>query len=121
MSIEVLPADEHDQALVAHVHPPDWVNPPPAERYNRVVIGKRGLGTIANTIHPYPTQAEAIKKLGDAYTRTKLTPLFNGYPGRGNTPSCFGGRKDNLFRRERDNPDGQERPSSGKIAPLDML
>ncbi len=34
-----------------------------------------GLGTIAKTIHPYPTQAEAIKRIGDAYNRTKLTPL----------------------------------------------
>jgi pyruvate/2-oxoglutarate dehydrogenase complex dihydrolipoamide dehydrogenase (E3) component len=33
-----------------------------------------GLGKIARTIHPYPTQAEAIKKLGDAYNRTRLTP-----------------------------------------------
>ncbi|MBI1367120.1 MAG: FAD-containing oxidoreductase [Planctomycetes bacterium] len=33
-----------------------------------------GLGAIARTIHPYPTQAEAIKKAGDAYSRTRLTP-----------------------------------------------
>jgi pyruvate/2-oxoglutarate dehydrogenase complex dihydrolipoamide dehydrogenase (E3) component len=33
-----------------------------------------GLGKIARTIHPYPTQAEAIKKIGDAYNRTRLTP-----------------------------------------------
>ena len=33
-----------------------------------------GLGTIAATIHPYPTQAEIIKKAGDEYKRTKLTP-----------------------------------------------
>ncbi|MDQ3335721.1 MAG: mercuric reductase [Myxococcota bacterium] len=32
------------------------------------------LGTVATTIHPYPTQAEAIRKLGDAYQRTRLTP-----------------------------------------------
>jgi pyruvate/2-oxoglutarate dehydrogenase complex dihydrolipoamide dehydrogenase (E3) component len=32
------------------------------------------LGTLARTIHPYPTQAEAWKKLGDAWNRTKLTP-----------------------------------------------
>ena len=25
-------------------------------------------------IHPYPTQAEAIKQAGDAYNRTRLTP-----------------------------------------------
>jgi pyruvate/2-oxoglutarate dehydrogenase complex dihydrolipoamide dehydrogenase (E3) component len=33
-----------------------------------------GLGTIANVIHPYPTQAEAIKKIADAWNRTRLTP-----------------------------------------------
>ena len=35
-----------------------------------------GLGAIANAIHPYPTQAEAIRKLGDQYNRTRLT-AFN--------------------------------------------
>ena len=34
-----------------------------------------GLGDVAGVIHPYPTQAEAIRKAGDAYRRTKLTPL----------------------------------------------
>ncbi len=34
-----------------------------------------GLGKIANSIHPYPTQAEAIRKVGDLYNRTRLTPL----------------------------------------------
>ena len=33
-----------------------------------------GLGTIAKTIHPYPTQAEVVKKAADAYNRTRLTP-----------------------------------------------
>jgi pyruvate/2-oxoglutarate dehydrogenase complex dihydrolipoamide dehydrogenase (E3) component len=33
-----------------------------------------GLGRLARVIHTYPTQAEAIRKLGDAYTRTRLTP-----------------------------------------------
>lgn len=40
-----------------------------------------GLGKIASVIHPYPTQAEAVRKLGDQFNRTKLTPtvksLFN--------------------------------------------
>ena len=39
------------------------------------MVGKLGLGTLARTIHPYPTQAEAIKKVGDAYNRTRLTPF----------------------------------------------
>jgi pyruvate/2-oxoglutarate dehydrogenase complex dihydrolipoamide dehydrogenase (E3) component len=37
-----------------------------------------GLRKIAATIHPYPTQAEAIKKIGDAYNRTRLTPFVKG-------------------------------------------
>ncbi|MEX2216057.1 MAG: mercuric reductase [Phycisphaeraceae bacterium] len=40
-----------------------------------------GLGKIASVIHPYPTQAEVIKRAADAYNRTRLTPfvrtLFN--------------------------------------------
>lgn len=35
---------------------------------------KVGLKTIGGTIHPYPTQAEAIRKLGDLYQRCRLTP-----------------------------------------------
>jgi hypothetical protein len=33
-----------------------------------------GLTTIARTIHPYPTQAEAVRKIADTYNRTRLTP-----------------------------------------------
>jgi pyruvate/2-oxoglutarate dehydrogenase complex dihydrolipoamide dehydrogenase (E3) component len=33
-----------------------------------------GLKGIANTIHPYPTQADAIRKVGDLYNRSRLTP-----------------------------------------------
>ena len=33
-----------------------------------------GLGKLANVIHPYPTQAEAIRQAGDIYNRTRLTP-----------------------------------------------
>jgi pyruvate/2-oxoglutarate dehydrogenase complex dihydrolipoamide dehydrogenase (E3) component len=34
-----------------------------------------GLGALAKIIQPYPTQAEAIRKTGDLYNRTRLTPL----------------------------------------------
>lgn len=34
-----------------------------------------GLKHIAGTIHPYPTQAEAIRQVADAYNRTRLTPM----------------------------------------------
>jgi pyruvate/2-oxoglutarate dehydrogenase complex dihydrolipoamide dehydrogenase (E3) component len=33
------------------------------------------LKTLGRTIHPYPTQAEAIKKAADAYNRGRLTPF----------------------------------------------
>jgi pyruvate/2-oxoglutarate dehydrogenase complex dihydrolipoamide dehydrogenase (E3) component len=33
-----------------------------------------GLGAVAAVVHPYPTQAEAIKKVADAFNRTRLTP-----------------------------------------------
>jgi len=36
---------------------------------------KLGLGRIASTIHPYPTQAEVIRQIGDEYNRTRLTPF----------------------------------------------
>jgi pyruvate/2-oxoglutarate dehydrogenase complex dihydrolipoamide dehydrogenase (E3) component len=39
------------------------------------MTAKIGLGKIANVIHPYPTQAEAIRRTGFAYTRTRLTPF----------------------------------------------
>jgi pyruvate/2-oxoglutarate dehydrogenase complex dihydrolipoamide dehydrogenase (E3) component len=39
------------------------------------MVGGLGLGTLARTIHPYPTQAEAIKRVADAYNRTRLTPF----------------------------------------------
>ncbi len=34
-----------------------------------------GLGKIAGVIHPYPTQAEVIKKTADTWRRGKLTPF----------------------------------------------
>ncbi len=38
------------------------------------MVAGAGLTTVSRTIHPYPTQAEVIKKAGDAYRRTRLTP-----------------------------------------------
>lgn len=40
-----------------------------------LAIGARlGLARISATIHPYPTQAEAFRKLGDEWNRSRLTP-----------------------------------------------
>jgi hypothetical protein len=37
------------------------------------MIGKMGLGKLASVIHPYPTQADAIRKAADAYRKTLLS------------------------------------------------
>jgi len=31
---------------------------------------------IDSVIHPYPTSVEGIRRLGDAYSRTRFTPLL---------------------------------------------
>ncbi|HEX6865274.1 MAG TPA: FAD-dependent oxidoreductase, partial [Thermoanaerobaculia bacterium] len=41
------PRDEHNLRLIANVHPPDWVNPEPAERYHMVVIGAGTAGLVS--------------------------------------------------------------------------
>lgn len=38
------------------------------------MVNQIGLNKLSTVIHPYPTQAEAIKKAADAYRRTLLTP-----------------------------------------------
>ena len=38
------------------------------------MVAGLGLKTLSTVIHPYPTQAEAIKKIADGYNRTRLTP-----------------------------------------------
>ena len=44
--VQLQPYDEHNQKLESFVHPPDWVNPEPADRYNLVVIGSGPAGLI---------------------------------------------------------------------------
>ena len=41
-----------------------------------------GLKKIAETIHPYPTQAEAIRKVGDLYNRKRVTPFVKKLFGK---------------------------------------
>lgn len=43
---ELLPADEWNRELIRNVHPPDWRNPDPAERYNLVVVGGGTAGLV---------------------------------------------------------------------------
>ncbi len=39
------------------------------------IVGKLGLGKLLGVIHPYPTQAEGIKRAAGAWLRTRATPL----------------------------------------------
>jgi pyruvate/2-oxoglutarate dehydrogenase complex dihydrolipoamide dehydrogenase (E3) component/uncharacterized membrane protein YdjX (TVP38/TMEM64 family) len=38
------------------------------------MVAKQSVGVLSSTIHSYPTQAEVLRKIGDAYMRAKLTP-----------------------------------------------
>ena len=44
--VNVLPVDEHNQKLVNHVHPADWLNPQPQDCYDLVVIGAGTAGLV---------------------------------------------------------------------------
>jgi pyruvate/2-oxoglutarate dehydrogenase complex dihydrolipoamide dehydrogenase (E3) component len=39
------------------------------------ITAKQSVAVLSSTIHSYPTQAEVLHKIGDAYMRTKLTPM----------------------------------------------
>jgi pyruvate/2-oxoglutarate dehydrogenase complex dihydrolipoamide dehydrogenase (E3) component len=41
-----------------------------------------GLGALAEMIHPYPTEADAIRRAGFLYSRTRLTPTVAGLTRR---------------------------------------
>jgi pyruvate/2-oxoglutarate dehydrogenase complex dihydrolipoamide dehydrogenase (E3) component len=44
------PDDEYNRMLVRNVHPPHWVNPEPAGRYNLVVIGAGTAGLVTAAV-----------------------------------------------------------------------
>lgn len=44
--VTVLPLDEYNQTLISQVHPPDWVNPTPQDRYDLLVIGAGTAGLV---------------------------------------------------------------------------
>ncbi len=56
-------------ATIVAAHAGDMIN-----EITLAMVAGVGLGTLGSVIHPYPTQAETIKQLGDAYSRTRLTP-----------------------------------------------
>lgn len=47
LPLQLAPHDSHNATLVANVHPPAWVNPEPAGRYNLVVIGAGTAGLVS--------------------------------------------------------------------------
>ncbi|MDR3387680.1 MAG: mercuric reductase [Rudaea sp.] len=61
-----------DQILGATIvarHAGDMIN-----EITLAMVAGIGLRTLARVIHAYPTQAEAIRQVADAYNRTRLTP-----------------------------------------------
>jgi pyruvate/2-oxoglutarate dehydrogenase complex dihydrolipoamide dehydrogenase (E3) component len=78
--VKVLAAARGDKILGATVvaaHAGDLIS-----EVTLAMVGGLGLGTLSRTIHPYPTQAEALKKIGDAYNRTRLTPWVKTLLGK---------------------------------------
>jgi pyruvate/2-oxoglutarate dehydrogenase complex dihydrolipoamide dehydrogenase (E3) component len=43
----VQPFDDHNRSLLENVHPPNWINPEPAERYHLVVVGGGTAGLVS--------------------------------------------------------------------------
>lgn len=44
------PLDAHNRRLLQNVHPPDWTNPQPADRYHLVVVGAGTAGLVTAAI-----------------------------------------------------------------------
>ena len=55
-------------ATIVAAHAGDMIS-----EFTLAMKGGLGLQTIAGTIHPYPTQAEVIKKVANAWRKTTLT------------------------------------------------
>jgi len=58
-------------ATIVASHAGDMIN-----EITLAMVGRLGLKTLSGVIHPYPTQAEAIKQAADAYNRSRLTPIL---------------------------------------------
>lgn len=70
--VKILTPADSDRIIGATI-----VGPHAGELISEISVamaGNIGLGRLASVIHPYPTLAEAIRKCGDAYKRTRLTP-----------------------------------------------
>lgn len=62
-------SDEIVGATIVAAHAGDMIS-----EITTAIVNKIGLSKLSGVIHPYPTQAEGIKKAADAYRRTLLTP-----------------------------------------------
>ena len=62
--------DEILGATIVAAHAGDMIS-----HFTMAMTNRLGLKKIARTIFPYPTQAEAVRKTGDMYNRTRLTPF----------------------------------------------
>ena len=70
-------AKVHVQRGTDHILGATIVAPHAGEMISEITLAMTaglGLKKLGSTIHPYPTQAEAIRKLGDQYNKTRLTP-----------------------------------------------
>jgi pyruvate/2-oxoglutarate dehydrogenase complex dihydrolipoamide dehydrogenase (E3) component len=70
--VKVLTARGSDKILGATM-----VGPHAGDLLHEFVLAMKsgiGLGTVASTIHAYPTFAELARKAGDKYNKTRLTP-----------------------------------------------
>ena len=61
-------SDEILGATIVAAHAGDMIS-----EFTLAMKGKLGLSTITGTIHPYPTQAEVIKKVANAWRKTTFT------------------------------------------------
>ncbi|HEY9642870.1 MAG TPA: FAD-dependent oxidoreductase, partial [Coleofasciculaceae cyanobacterium] len=70
--LKILHKQGSDQILGATIvarHAGDMIS-----EVTTAIVHQIGLSKLSSVIHPYPTQAECIKKAADAYRRTLLTP-----------------------------------------------
>ncbi len=66
-------SDESLDATIVVAHPGEMIS-----EVTPAMAGRSGLKKLAAVIHPYPTRAEAIKQVAEAYNRTRLTPGHAG-------------------------------------------
>ncbi|MDX1953820.1 MAG: mercuric reductase [Verrucomicrobiota bacterium] len=70
--IKICVAEKGDKILGATI-----VAPHAGEMINEITLAMQqgiGLSKLSGVVHPYPSYSEAIRQVGDAYQRTKLTP-----------------------------------------------